>query len=213
MHGSDDLWYGKVRLLTRIRIQTDDDIHLDQQYPDEAPHAHDVDCAMIECFERFRDPALDEHHIVLVQPTPQPVVYVTPLEGIKGRISVVPYGETGTIPYSKRHLRNTAFGDWARADGPGEAGKGKGSPLYHLNTWAMEWPRDLDLPAGEPDSEDDDPVDRGGAGEQEDSASEGGAGGEPESKYLFYPEKVHNYPGQCPFLSCLFLVMILSCTG
>ena len=103
-----------------------------------------------------------------------PVVYVTPLDGIKGRISVVPYGETGTIPYSKRHLRDTAFGDWARADGPGEAGKGKGSPLYHLNTWAMEWPRDLDLPAGEPDSEDDDPVDRGGAGEQEDSASEGG---------------------------------------
>ena len=68
---------------------------------------HELDLAMIECFEQFKLPGLTS--VALYTPEPKSTVYVVPLQDVLGRISVVPFGDTGTIPYSMRHL-SVAFG-------------------------------------------------------------------------------------------------------
>ena len=169
-----DIWYGRVRLLYRIRVRTDADLDEDSEHTEQ-------DLAMMECFEQFVDGTRDKRHIVLYQPEPEATVYVVPASDILGRISVVPYGDTGTIAYSMRSLRGAAFGTDARVDPPGGAGRGKGSALYHLNTWAMEWARDLHVKAAEPASEgepeptDDENDDDGGVNEDNSDASEEGS--------------------------------------
>ena len=150
-----NIWFGRVRLMYRIAVQTDSDLRADVSDPTGPTQTYftRLDFAMMECFKPFVDPTRDPSHVVLYQPEPAALVYNIPTGDLKGRINMVLYGDTGTISYSMRGLRGTAYRGDARVDPPGDAGRGRGSPLYHLNTWAMEWARDLDVPCPEPDSE------------------------------------------------------------
>jgi hypothetical protein len=61
---------------------------------------------------------------LLYQPAPQPVVYIVPVTDILGRLALVPYGETETIPYDWRGLaRFYPKGECDRQDAPGSGSK------------------------------------------------------------------------------------------
>jgi hypothetical protein len=77
-----------------------------------------------------------------------PLVYVIPLDSILGKLAVVQAGDTGTIPFETT-ARNMADLDalrdkyypGGRADSA--LGSGDGTRLWHTNTWAMGWSRDM----------------------------------------------------------------------
>ena len=75
---------------------------------------------------------------LLYQPLPQPVVYIVPVTDILGRLALVPYGETGTIPYDWRDLAR--FYPKGVCDRQGTPGSG--SKLFYISSWAMIWPSD-----------------------------------------------------------------------
>jgi hypothetical protein len=60
----------------------------------------------------------------------KPVLYVIPIENILGKLSVVPLGDTGTIPH---HLSNVFPG----APGDSRPGAGNGSQVWFVNFWAF----------------------------------------------------------------------------
>jgi hypothetical protein len=68
----------------------------------------------------------------------KPVLYVIPIENILpvGKLSVVPVGDTGTIP---RHLRNVFPG----SPGDHRPDAGDGCKMWFVNSWALGWSRDL----------------------------------------------------------------------
>ena len=63
------------------------------------------------------------------------ILYVIPITPILGNLPIVRSGDTGTIPYrycgTNRFNRNVA-----RADS--DPGSGNGSPMYFVNSWALE---------------------------------------------------------------------------
>ena len=144
---------GRVRLLYRVRVQTDEDLRNQAADPDGDLHWSEVDLALIECFERCKLPDLAPGHFVYYLPQPEAVMYSTALENIRGRVSMQPYGDTGTITTNLRHLYGSAFKADARVDLPNQPGSG--SPLYHLNTWAMDWATDPELGPETYDSDSD----------------------------------------------------------
>ena len=77
---------------------------------------------------------------LLYQPAPQPIVYIVPVTDILGRLALVPYGETGTIPYDWHGLAR--FYPKVECDRPSQDTTGSGSKLYYINSWAMIWPSD-----------------------------------------------------------------------
>ena len=140
---SPDVWYGRARHIVRVRYLDDDDIGANEADPTQF-HSTYIDLVLMECFERFYDPDLPDAHMVFYLPKPKSTMYIVNLStDILGRVSMFPFGDTGTISHSMRHLRGTAFRDDAKVD-PANA-PGTGSPLYHLNTWAMGWATDPDL--------------------------------------------------------------------
>ena len=66
----------------------------------------------------------------------KPILYVVPIQNIMGKLSLVPVGDTGTIPHS---LRNTFEG----APGDRRPGAGDGCRMWFVNSWALGWSRDL----------------------------------------------------------------------
>ena len=66
----------------------------------------------------------------------KPILYVVPIQNILGKLSLVPVGDTGTIPHS---LRNTFEG----APGDRRPGAGDGCRMWFVNSWALGWSRDL----------------------------------------------------------------------
>lgn len=78
---------------------------------------------------------------IVYEPNPtNPILYVLPITSILGKLSLVAAGDTGTIPFSERALRDTdfplAFAD--RTDGGGD-----GCRLWFVNGLAMDWSRDM----------------------------------------------------------------------
>jgi hypothetical protein len=61
-----------------------------------------------------------------------PILYVIPLEGILGKLPVVPVGDTGTIPHRLRNLFPGAPGDR-------RPGSGDGCRMWFVNSWALRW--------------------------------------------------------------------------
>ena len=66
----------------------------------------------------------------------KPILYVVPIQNILGKLSLVPVGDTGTIPHS---MRNT----FAGAPGDRRPGAGDGCRMWFVNSWALGWSRDL----------------------------------------------------------------------
>ena len=78
---------------------------------------------------------------MVYEPDPaNPILYVLPVTSILGKLPLCPVGDTGTIPFSERALRNTEF-PGAYADKT--AGGGDGCRLWFVNSWAMDWSRDM----------------------------------------------------------------------
>ena len=66
----------------------------------------------------------------------KPVLYVIPIQSILGKLPLVPVGDTGTVPHL---LRNTFSG----APGDRRPGAGDGCRMWFVNSWALEWSRDM----------------------------------------------------------------------
>ena len=66
----------------------------------------------------------------------KPILYVVPIQNILGKLSLVPVGDTSTIPHS---MRNTLTG----APGDRRPGAGDGCRMWFVNSWALGWSRDL----------------------------------------------------------------------
>ena len=66
----------------------------------------------------------------------KPVLYVIPIQSILEKLHEVPVGDTGTILY---HLRNVFPG----APGDRRLGSGDGCRMWFVNSWAVEWSRDM----------------------------------------------------------------------
>ena len=68
----------------------------------------------------------------------KPIMYVVPIQNILGKLSLVPVGDTGTIPHSMP-VRNT----FAGAPCDRRPGAGDGCRMWFVNSWALGWSRDL----------------------------------------------------------------------
>ena len=131
----DDCWYGRVALLFRFHVSTDQGWLME------------CTCAMIEtlwdyCPDESRPWWRSTAHIgtkMLYLPKPDPLVWVVPISSILGRLPLVPLGDTGTIPRSMNPRRQACFpqGICDKLDEPGS-----GSACFYINTWAMVWPSD-----------------------------------------------------------------------
>ena len=71
----------------------------------------------------------------------KPILYVVPIQNILGKLSLVPVGDTGTIPHS---MRNT----FAGAPGDRRTGAGDGCRMWFVNSWALGWFSDLNKSHG-----------------------------------------------------------------
>ncbi len=70
---------------------------------------------------------------LLYQPTQEPIVYMIPVTDILGKLALVPYCETGTIPYDWPGL--VLFYPRKVCDRKDKLGSG--SKLYYINSLAM----------------------------------------------------------------------------
>ncbi len=128
-------WYGRVNLIFKMRIRTDDG------------RTKECQCALIEtlfdyCPGRAKTwwPSTAQIGTKrLYLSSPDPVVYVVPLSHILGKLPLIPAGDHGTIP-RRMHGRKDACYKLGVCDRQGEPGSG--SPLFYINTWAMVWPHD-----------------------------------------------------------------------
>ena len=131
----NECWYGRVNLIFKMRIRTDDG------------RTKECQCALIETLYDYcpgqaktwwpSTAQIGTKRLYL--PSPDPVVYVVPLSHILGKLPLIPAGEHGTIPRSM-HGRKDACYKLGVCDRQGEPGSG--SPLFYINTWAMVWPND-----------------------------------------------------------------------
>ena len=67
-----------------------------------------------------------------------PRLYVMPISSILGKLALVRAGDTGTIPHHMRGREGECF-PGGKADTVTSPGKGDGSRLYFVNSWAMKW--------------------------------------------------------------------------
>ena len=131
----NECWYGRVNLIFKMRIRTDDG------------RTKECQCALIETLYDYcpgqaktwwpSTAQIGTKRLYL--PSPDPVVYVVPLSHILGKLPLSPAGDHGTIPRSM-HGRKDACYKLGVCDRQGEPGSG--SPLFYINTWAMVWPND-----------------------------------------------------------------------
>ena len=66
----------------------------------------------------------------------KPILFVVPIQNILGKLSLVPVGDTSTIPHS---MHNT----FAGAPGDRRPGAGDGCRMWFVNSWALGWSSDL----------------------------------------------------------------------
>ncbi len=58
-----------------------------------------------------------------------------PKESILGKLTVVPVGDTGTIPYCmQQHAEDFVGSTFDTREGAGDGGRGR-----YVNTWALSW--------------------------------------------------------------------------
>ena len=69
----------------------------------------------------------------------KPILYVVPIQSILGKLSLVPVGDTGTIPH---RMRNT-FPQFPGPPGDRRPGAGDGCRMWFVNSWALGWSRDM----------------------------------------------------------------------
>ena len=77
--------------------------------------------------------------------SPKPVIYNVPAQLILSLLALVPVGEHGTIPHSL-HANSSVF-ERDKCDKRGRPGMG--SKLFCINSWAMIWTSDHQLPKKE----------------------------------------------------------------
>ena len=131
----DSCWYGRVNLIFKIRVRTDEGTVMECQ------------CALIEIMFDYSPregrtwwPSTAQIGTkLLYMPSLNPVVYVVPLSHILGRLPLIPAGDFGTIPRNMSG-RGDAYYPWGSCDKRGAPGSG--SKLFYINSWAMIWPTD-----------------------------------------------------------------------
>lgn len=152
--GLERCWYGRVVLLFKMKVETDDF----SGSPGETPQ--EFSCAMIEVLYDYRPgqrpPGTDWDQFgstgtkMVYLPAPDswhrgeagaaaPVVYIVPVDAILGRLPLSPAGVNGTIPCTMKPLRQRAYpeGTCDLDDQPGS-----GSKVFYINSWAMQWASD-----------------------------------------------------------------------
>ena len=65
------------------------------------------------------------------------VLYVVPITSILGRLAVMPFGDTGTIPFSGSMLNEKPNFSGAICDS--KKGAGDGNRWWYINSAAMKW--------------------------------------------------------------------------
>ena len=63
----------------------------------------------------------------------QQVLYVIPISSILGKLPLIPFGDTGTIPFSMRDELDEV--DGASCDS--RPGEGDGCRMWYVNPWAL----------------------------------------------------------------------------
>jgi len=134
----NDCWYGRVALLFKIHVRTDEG------------EVQACSCAMIETLWDYCPGDSQQWwpstgHIGTKQvylPGPAPRVWIVPVASILGRLPLLPAGDTGTIPHSMNMKHQSCFpqGTCDAVRSPGS-----GSLLFYINSWAMVWPSDQPL--------------------------------------------------------------------
>jgi len=127
----DNVWYCRCLLIFTIVVRTD------------VAGSVCMKCALLSKLEQYGAPDLEADDWMIKAETcrlyelaPKPRLFVRPITAILGKLPMVRAGNTGTIPYSMRgHERSYYPG--GKCDSA--AGKGDGSRLWYVNTWAMKW--------------------------------------------------------------------------
>ena len=130
----DSAWYGRVELLFKVHVRTD------------SGDVMECKCAALSTLYDFdpsgpaktwwQNTSHDQTKLVYLPVMPEPVLYIVPITHILGRLPLIPAGETGTIPHG------TASRKFPRGKADSALSPGSGSPLFYINTWAMQWPSD-----------------------------------------------------------------------
>ena len=130
----DNVWYGQCLLVFSFVVRGDGDARYrmkcvlistleDYVCPEDDAAAGDW-CRKAETRRLFElDPSL-------------PRLYVMPISSILGKLPLVRAGDTGTIPH---HMRGRAADCFPGGKADTAPGKGDGSRLYFVNSWAMKW--------------------------------------------------------------------------
>ena len=130
----DNVWYGRCVLVFSFIVRSDANVR------------YRMKCALISTLEEYICPEDDAaagdwckkaetRRLFELDPS-LPRLYVMPITSILGRVPLVRAGNTGTIPHHMRGRKGECF-PGGKADSA--AGKGDGSRLYFVNSWAMKW--------------------------------------------------------------------------
>ena len=68
----------------------------------------------------------------------KPIVYVLPIKNILGKLSVVPAGDTGTVPFRLKRDFERSGACFDRKKGAGD-----GCQMWYVNSWAVGWSCDM----------------------------------------------------------------------
>ena len=131
----DNVWYGQCLLVFSFVVRGDGGAR------------YRMKCVLISTLEEYDCPEDDAaagdwirkaetRRLYELDPS-LPRLYVMPISSILGTLPLVRAGDTGTIPYHMRGRSNSFPG--GKADTA--PGKGDGSRLYFVNSWAMRWSR------------------------------------------------------------------------
>jgi len=130
----DNVWYGKCLLVFSFIVRGDGNAR------------YRMRCVLISTLEDYNCPEDDAtagdwcrkaqtRRLFELDPS-KPRLYVMPLTSILSKLALVRAGDTGTIPYHMRGQEARCFPGGKADTSPG---KGDGSRLYFVNSWAMKW--------------------------------------------------------------------------
>ena len=130
----DNVWYGLCLLVFSFIVRSDDNVR------------YRMKCVLISTLEEYVCPEDDaaagnwcqkaETRRLFELDSSLPRLYVMPITSILGKVPLVRAGNTGTIPHHMRGRKEQCFPGGKADSAPG---KGDGSRLYFVNSWAMKW--------------------------------------------------------------------------
>jgi hypothetical protein len=131
---ADNVWYGRCLLVFSFIVRSDTNVR------------YRMKCVLISTLEEYLCPQDDAaagdwcrkaETLRLFELDPSlPRLHVMPITSILGKVPLVRAGNTGTIPHHMRGRKEQCFPGGKADSAPG---KGDGSCLYFVNSWAMKW--------------------------------------------------------------------------